>query len=136
MATTYAAASSVSTRSVWTGRVLSALGALFMTFDGIIHILRITPVVDAFAQLGFPLSASRALGIIEIVCVVLYLLPRTTVLGAILLTGYLGGPRTTQINIGSPLFSTTLFPVYVALLLWGGLYFRDERVRNLIPLRR
>jgi len=121
---------------VWTGRVLSALGALFMTFDGIIHILRITPVVDAFAQLGFPLSASRALGIIEIVCVVLYLLPRTTALGAILLTGYLGGAIATQVRVRSPLFSTTLFPVYVALLLWGGLYFRDERVRNLIPLRR
>lgn len=133
---TYAAPNTVSTRRVWTGRVLSGLGALFMLFDGVIHILRITPVVDAFAQLGFPLGASRALGVIEIVCVAIYLLPATSVLGAILLTGYLGGAIATQVRVGAPLFSTTLFPIYVALFLWGGLYFRDERVRSLIPIRR
>ena len=136
MATTYSPVNTISTRSLWTGRVLSALGALFMTFDGVVHILRITPVVDAFAQLGYPLGAARTLGIIEIICVALYLLPRTSVLGAILLTGYLGGAIATQVRVGAPLFSTTLFPVYVALLLWGGLYFRYERVRNLIALRR
>jgi len=136
MATTYSPVNTISTRSLWTGRVLSALGALFMTFDGVVHILRITPVVDAFAQLGYPLGAARTLGIIEIICVALYLLPRTSALGAILLTGYLGGAIATQVRVGAPLFSTTLFPVYVALLLWGGLYFRYERVRNLIALRR
>ena len=133
---TYAAPNSVSTRRLWTGRVLSGVGALFMLFDGVIHILRITPVVDAFAQLGFPLGTSRALGVIEIICVAIYLLPDTSVLGAILLTGYLGGAIATQVRVGAPLFSTTLFPVYVALFLWGGLYFRDERVRSLIPIRR
>lgn len=134
--TTYAPPNTVSTRRLWTGRVLSGLGALFMLFDGVIHILKITPVVDAFAQLGFPLGTSRALGVIEIVCVAIYLVPATSVLGAILLTGYLGGAIATQVRVSAPLFSTTLFPVYVALFLWGGLYFRDERVRSLIPVRR
>lgn len=133
---TYAAPSSVSTKRLWTGRVLSALGAIFLLFDGIIHILKITPVVDAFAQLGYPLGTSRALGVIEIICVALYLLPRTSVLGAILLTGYLGGAIATQVRVGAPLFSTTLFPIYVALFVWGGLYLRDEGIRALIPLRR
>jgi len=133
---TYAAPDTVSTRRLWTGRVLSGLGALFMLFDGVIHILKITPVVEAFAQLGFPLGTSRVLGVIEIICVAIYLLPSTSVLGAILLTGYLGGAIATQVRVGAPLFTTTLFPIYVALLLWGGLYFRDERVRSLIPVRR
>src|SRR6266516_4508085 len=133
---TYAAPSSVSTKRLLTGRVLSALGALFLLFDGVIHILKITPVVEAFAQLGYPLGTAGALGVIEIICVALYLLPRTSVLGAILLTGYLGGAIATQVRVGAPLFSTTLFPVYVALFVWGGLYLRDEAVRALIPLRR
>jgi len=120
---------------LWTGRVLSALVALFMVFDGVIHVLRIAPVVEAFAQLGYPLGASSTLGVIELICVALYLVPRTAALGAILLTGYLGGAIATQVRVGAPLFSTTLFPVYVGLLLWGGLYLRDERVSSLIPLR-
>src|SRR5437773_3686285 len=123
-------------RSLWAGRVLSALGALFLLFDGIIHILKITPVVEAFAQLGYPLGSARALGVIEIISVALYLLPRTSVLGAILLTGYLGGAIATQVRVGAPLLSTTLFPIYVALFIWGGLYLRDEGVRSLIPWRR
>src|SRR5881396_447722 len=126
----------ISNRSLWAGRVLSALGALFLLFDGIIHILKITPVVEAFAQLGYPLGTARALGVIEIICVALYLLPRTSVLGAILLTGYLGGAIATQVRVGAPLFSTTLFPIYVALFVWGGLYLRDDGVRSLIPWRR
>ncbi len=133
---TFAAPSTVSTKRVWAGRVLSALGALFLLFDGIIHILKITPVVEAFAQLGYPLGSARALGVIEIISVALYLLPRTSVLGAILLTGYLGGAIATQVRVGAPLLSTTLFPIYVALFVWGGLYLRDDRVRSLIPLRR
>jgi hypothetical protein len=76
------------------------------------------------------------LGIIELVCIALYLIPRSSVFGAILLTGYLGGAIATQVRVDAPLFSTTLFPIYVALILWGGLYFRDDRVRSLIPLRR
>jgi len=106
-----------------------------MAFDGTIHVLKIAPVVEAFGKLGYPLGVSAALGIVELICVALYLLPRTSVLGAVLLTGYLGGAIATQVRVGAPLFSTTLFPVYVALLLWGGLYLRDERVSSLIPLR-
>lgn len=128
-------ATPTSSRRLWTGRILSGLGALFMAFDGTIHILRIAPVVDAFGQLGYPLGVSATLGFIELICVALYLFPRTSVLGAVLLTGYLGGAIATQVRVGAPLFSTTLFPVYVALLLWGGLYLRDERVSSLIPLR-
>lgn len=121
---------------LWTGRIMSGIAALFLLFDGVIHVLKITPVVDAFAQLGYPLGVSVSLGVIEIVCVILYLIPRTSAFGAILLTGYLGGAVATQVRVGAPLFSTTLFPVYVALLVWGGLYLRDDRVRALIPLRR
>ena len=128
-------ATPTSSRRLWTGRILSGLGALFMAFDGTIHILRVAPVVEAFGQLGYPLGVSATLGVIELICVALYLLPRTSVLGGVLLTGYLGGAIATQVRVGAPLFSTTLFPVYVALLLWGGLYLRDERVRSLIPLR-
>jgi len=128
-------ATPISTRRLWTGRILSGLGALFMVFDGTIHILKIAPVVAAFGQLGYPLGVAATLGIVELICVALYLLPRTSVLGAVLLTGYLGGAIATQVRVGAPLFSTTLFPVYVALLLWGGLYLRDERVSSLIPLR-
>jgi len=128
-------ATPTSNRRLWTGRILSGLGALFMAFDGTIHILRVAPVVEAFGQLGYPLGVSATLGVIELICVALYLLPRTSVLGAVLLTGYLGGAIATQVRVGAPLFSTTLFPLYVGLLLWGGLYLRDERVSSLIPLR-
>ncbi|HMH81846.1 MAG TPA: DoxX family protein [Gemmatimonadales bacterium] len=114
---------------------MSAFAALFLLFDGVIHMLKIAPVVDAFAQLGYPLSLALGLGVLELICVVAYLIPRTSILGAILLTGYLGGAIAAQVRIGSPLFSTTLFPVYVALLIWGGLYLRDDRLRALIPLR-
>jgi hypothetical protein len=126
----------VSNRSLWAGRIISGLGALFLLFDGVIHVLKITPVVEAFGQLGYPLGVARGLGIIELVCIALYVIPRTSVLGAILLTGYLGGAIATQVRVGAPLLSTTLFPVYVALFVWGGLYLRDDRVRGMIPLRR
>src|SRR2546430_17488006 len=83
----------------------SALAAIFLLFDGVIHILRIAPVVEAFAQLGYPLGTALPLGVIEVICVVLYLVPRTSVLGALLLTGYLGGAIATQLRVGAPLFS-------------------------------
>jgi hypothetical protein len=121
---------------LWAGRILSGVAALFMAFDGVIHILKISPVVEAFGQLGYPLSVAVTLGVVELVCVLLYVFPRTSVLGAILLTGYLGGAIATQVRIGAPLLSTGLFPVYVALFVWGGIYLRDERVRAIIPVRR
>jgi DoxX-like protein len=125
----------VSKGRLWAGRIMSAIPVLFLLFDCVIHIIKPAAVVDAFVQLGFPASLSRPLGIIELACVALYLIPRTSVVGAILLTGYLGGAIATNLRVGLPLFSHVLFPVYVALLLWGGLYLRDERLRALIPLR-
>ena len=121
---------------LWTGRILSTLAILFMLFDASIHMMRPAAVVDAFAKLGLPLSIAVPVSIIEFVCVALYAIPRTSVLGAILLTGYLGGAVAIQARIGAPLLSTTLFPIYVALFIWGGLYLRDERVRGLVPIRR
>jgi len=114
---------------------MSALAALFLLSDSVIHMMVIAPVVESFAELGFPVSLSLGIGILELVCIVLYLFPRTSVLGAILLTGYLGGAVAAQVRIGSPLFSHTLFPVYVGLLIWGGLFLREDRLRALIPLR-
>lgn len=128
--------SSISSRSLWGGRILSGLAILFLTFDGVIHILKISPVVEAFGQLGYPLSVAVALGIVELVCALLYAMPRTSILGAIMLTGYLGGAIATQVRVGAPLLSTALFPVYIALFVWGGLYLRDDRVRAMIPLWR
>jgi hypothetical protein len=124
-----------SNAAIWTGRALSGLGMAFMVFDGVIHAMKVPPVVDAFAELGYPINAAVTLGVIELALVALYAFRRTSILGAILLTGYLGGAIATQVRVGAPLFSTTLFPVYVGLILWGGLYLRDAVVRAIIPVR-
>ena len=126
----------ISKGQLWTGRVLSGIAVLFMLFDTVIHAMKPPAVVQGFAQLGFPLSIAIPLSTFELIGIVLYVIPHTSAFGAILLTGYLGGAVAAQVRIGAPLFSTMLAPVYVALFLWGGLYFRDERVRALIPLRR
>jgi hypothetical protein len=120
---------------LWTGRIMSALPALLLLMDGIMKLVKPEPVVKATVQLGYPENAIFGLGIVVLVCVVLYVIPRTAVLGAILLTGYLGGAVATHARVGDPLFSHTLFPIYFAILLWGGLYLREERLRALIPLR-
>lgn len=126
----------VSKTQLWAGRIISALPVLFLLFDGVIHLTRIAPVVDSFKQLGYPIVLALGLGIIELVCVVLYVVPPTSVLGAILLTGYLGGAVASNLRIGVPLFSNALFPVYVGVLLWVGLYLRSNLLRALLPLRR
>jgi len=118
----------------WTGRVLSALVVLFMVFDGVIHILAPKPVVDAFAQLGYPLRLAVGLGILELACTALYVIPRTSVLGALLLTGYLGGAIASQVRIEAGWFPV-IFPVIVGALLWTGLALRDFRVRALVSPR-
>jgi len=123
-----------SRKALWTGRVLSGLIAAFLAFDAVIHLLKPAPVVGAFARLHFPLSLSVPLGIIELACVILYLIPRTSVLGAILMTGYLGGAIATQLHAGSPM-GEVFFPVIMGLVLWGGLYVRDDRLRAVVPLR-
>ena len=125
----------VSKGRLWTGRIMSALPALFLVMDGVMKLAKPDFVVKATVQLGYPESVIFGLGIVVLVCVILYVVPRTAVLGAILLTGYLGGAVATHVRAGDPLFSHILFPVYVAILIWGGLYLRDERLRALIPLR-
>ena len=120
---------------LWTGRILSALPVLFLLFDSVIKLMKIDPVVESFARLGYPESVAVPIGILELVCLVLYVVPRTSVLGAILLTGHLGGAVATHVRIGDPLFTHVLFPIYVGALLWAGLYLRDDRLRALVPLR-
>ncbi|MES1174733.1 MAG: DoxX family protein [Myxococcales bacterium] len=118
------------------GIALSALPVMFLSFDSVIKIVKIAPVVQSFAQLGYPDSLARGLGLLELACIACYVIPRTAVLGAILLTGFLGGAISTHLRIGDPFFSHTVFPVYVALMVWGGLYLRNETLRALLPVRK
>jgi DoxX-like protein len=120
----------------WSGRVMTLIVVLFLLFDAVIHLMNIAPVVQAFAELGMPDSKAMTIGVLELFCLVVYLIPQTAVLGAILLTGYLGGAVAMQTRIGSPLFGLVLFPVYLGLLVWGGLYTREPRLRALFPIRR
>jgi DoxX-like family len=122
-------------KTLWAGRILSALPVLFLLMDGIMKLVKPEPVVKATIELGYPESVIVTLGIILLVCVVFYVVPRTAVLGAILLTGYLGGAIATHVRVGNPLFSHILFPVYLAVLIWGGLLLRDPRLRAFILLR-
>jgi hypothetical protein len=133
-----AASSSVSTsmKSVWAGRIISGLITAFMIFDAVIHIMKPAPVAEAFAKLNIPLSLAVPLGVIELLCVVLYAIPSTAILGAILLTGYLGGAVAIQLPTGNPFFGEILFPVYIGVFLWGGIYLRDAKLRTLIPFQR
>lgn len=125
-------------RRVWAGRALSGLAILFLVGDGAIKLVPLPVVVDTTAQLGWPTDAAtlRLLGVVMLAATLLYALPRTALLGAILLTGYLGGAVATHARIGSPLFSHVLFGVYVGLLVWGGLWLRDARLRALTPFAR
>ncbi len=118
------------------GRALSTLAVLFLTFDAMGKLLLLPPVVEGSAELGFSADATFTLGIVLLASVVVYALPRASVLGAVLLTGYLGGAVATHLRLGNPLLSHTLFPVYVGLFVWGGLFLRDTRLRALFPLRR
>jgi hypothetical protein len=118
-------------RTSLSGRAISALVVLFMVFDGAIHVLKPRPVADAFAQLGYPLHLSVAIGVVELICTVLYVIPRTSVLGALLLTAYLGGAIATQLRVEAGWFPL-IFPVLLGGLVWGGLALRDPRVRALL----
>jgi hypothetical protein len=117
------------------GHVCTGLAAIFLAFDSVLKVLRLGAAVEGTTALGYPADSVHVIGMIELVCLVLYLVPRTSVLGGLLLTGYLGGAIATHVRISSPLFTHTLFPVYVALVLWGGLYLREKRLRALVPLR-
>jgi hypothetical protein len=119
-------------KSLWAGRILSAFAVLFLLFDAVIHFIAPAPVADAFRKLAFPLSLSPVLGFIELVCVVVYVIPRTSILGAILLTGYFGGAVAIHLRVRDPLFDT-LFPIIIGFMVWGGLYLRNAKVRALFP---
>ena len=120
---------------VWTGRIISTLAVLFLVFDSAGKLLKIQPVLDGAAQLGYPISTMFGIGLVLLLCVVAYVIPRTAVLGAVLLTGYLGGAIATHVRVQSPLFTHTLFPIYIAMFVWGGLFLRDARVRAVLPWR-
>ena len=124
----------ISNKQLWAGRIISALPVLFLLFDGVMKLFKPKFVVEATVQLGYSESVIVPLGAVLTICTVLYAIPRTAVLGAILLTGYLGGAVATHVHHRDPLFNI-LFPVIFGILLWGGLYLRDERLRALLPLR-
>ncbi|OCK62353.1 DoxX family protein [Bradyrhizobium sp. LMTR 3] len=128
----------VSNPARWTGRILSGLVILFLMIDGAIKLVPWPVVTETMDRMGYGSSDAlmRGLGAITIVCTVLYAIPPTSILGAILLTGYLGGAIASHVRIDSPLLTHTLFGLYLGLMLWGGLWLRDKNLRNLIPFRR
>src|SRR6202166_4065718 len=128
----------VSKPALWLGRVLSGLVILFMLFDGAIKLVPWPVVTETMDKIGYGSSESlaRTLGAITVACTVLYAIPPTSILGAILLTGYLGGAMASHVRIGSPLFTHTLFGLYLGLMVWGGLWLRDGSLQTFIPFRR
>lgn len=128
---------SSSTAATRAGYVLSGLFVLFMLFDSAIKLVPIAAVPETMAQLGYStdVGLARFLGILSIICTLLYVFPKTAVLGAVLLTGYLGGAMASQLRVGSPLFTHLFFGLYLGLFMWGGLWLRDARLRALAPWR-
>ena len=124
--------STVSKGRVWTGRIVVALVFLFMLFDGGIKVLRLAPAVEGTIRLGYPASVVVPIGLVSLISAFLYVIPRTSILGAILLTGFLGGATATQVRVQDPWF---FFPVAIGVLVWVGPFLLDERLRTLIPLR-
>lgn len=117
---------------VWAGRIVSALPVLMLVFSAVVKLIKPAEVLTEFARLGYPESVVIGIGILELLCTVVYVIPRTSILGAILLTGYLGGATATHVRISDPFIP----PVLGGMLVWAGLYLRDARVRALIPLRK
>jgi hypothetical protein len=127
----------ISAKSIWTGRILSGLVVAFLVMDAGMKLVPIPVVTETMQQLGYSPSDSlaRGLGVLLLVCTALYAWPPTSIAGAILLTGYLGGAVATHLRVDSPVFSHLLFGVYLGLMMWGGLWLRDERLRQVIPMR-
>src|SRR5262249_13471920 len=123
---------SVSKRGMWAGRIITGLTVLFLIFDATVKVLKLPVAVEGTVRLGYPARLVVAIGLVELICLATYLFPRTAVLGAVLLTGYLGGATATQVRLEDPWF---FFPVVIGVLVWGGLFLRDERLHALIPLR-
>jgi hypothetical protein len=135
---TIAETAPVSKPARWMGRVLSGFVILFLLFDGAIKLMPLPVVTETMDRIGYGSSETlaRSLGAITLVCTILYAIPPTSIVGAILLTGYLGGAMASHMRIGSPLFSHTLFGFYLGLMVWGGLWLRDRNLRALMPFRR
>jgi hypothetical protein len=125
------ASQTVSKTSLWAGRVISTLVVLFLLFDAVAKLTRIAPVLAAFTQLGFSTSLAVPVGAVLLVSTVLYVIPSTAIHGPILLAAYLGGATVTHLRAGQPFY----FPIIFGVLVWGGLYLREDRLRALIPLR-
>ncbi|WNG56424.1 DoxX family protein [Archangium gephyra] len=127
--------STLSQKSIWTGRILSGLAVAFLLFDAVMKFImdKLPPeALEAGAALQWPIERMPLVGTILLICLAFYLIPRTAILGAILLTGYLGGAVASHVRVDNPLFSHTLFPVYVAVFIWLGLFLRDARVRKML----
>lgn len=124
----------VSKGRLWAGRIVSALVVPFLLFDSVTKVLKVAPVMQASAQLGYPVSTIVGIGITLLACTIIYVIPQTSVLGAILLTGYLGGAIASNVRIGNPSFNT-IFPIVFGVLIWAGIFLRDARLGALIPLR-
>jgi len=122
---------SSSKKMIWTGRILAVLSSLFLLLDGVMKILKPVQVLEATARLGYPVTTLTGIGVTLIACTLLYVLPRTSVVGAILLTGYLGGAVASNVRAGSAWFET-MFPMLIAALVWGGIWLRNRRLRNLL----
>jgi len=122
---------SVSKKSLWAGRIISTLVVLFLLFDAVAKLMKIAPVLQAFTQLGFSTSLAVPIGAVLLACTILYVIPSTSILGAILLAAYLGGATVTHLRAGQPFY----FPIIFGVLVWGGLYLREDRLHALIPLR-
>jgi hypothetical protein len=125
--------SSVSKTTLWIGRVMSALPVLLVLFGSVVKLMKTASVVEGFVRAGVPERLIIPVGIIELVCVIVYVIPQTAVLGAILMTGLLGGATITNLRIGDPTYP---MPVVLGMLAWGGLFLRDTRLRELIPIRK
>jgi hypothetical protein len=125
-----------SKKVIWTGRIMSGFMVAFLLMDAATHLAKVQPVVHAFERIGWPIGLAVPLGIVELLCIAVYVFPRTSILGAILLTGYLGGAVLAHLRVGSPLFGEMLFPVYLGILLWGGLYLREARLRAFLPFTK
>jgi hypothetical protein len=122
-----------SKKMLWTGRILSALSGLLVAFAAIMKLAHSPQVIEGFAKMGFPASLVLPIGIIELSCVIVYLIPRTSVLGAIFLTAFLGGATVSCLRVGDP---SLPLPIVTGIFVWGGLFLREPRIRALIPLRR
>ena len=130
---TISLANKVSPPVLWTGRILNGIVVLFLLWDSAIKLLKIGPVVEAMTRLGYPDALAQGIGTLELLCTLLYIVPRTTVFGTVLLTGFLGGAISCHLRIGDPLFSHTLFGVYVGAVMWTSLLLRHAELRAFLP---